>query len=162
MDVVPDQDLYNFLDSIDTTTTLDSDTGSINNDASSPSSPSNNISNDNADSTDDEDIWEGIAAALDNWTQRILDAETRNSKSVNFRQRIEESLTRQQQDGFLSDNELAELRYITDLWQHLLHASSCYTVGCNFLKGDIIALLLDLHSARQISRSVFISTCLKL
>ena len=150
MDVVPDNGLYDFIDSIGATAVKEeaSDTN-INPQPSSSSDASD----------DDDEIWEG---ALDNWTQRILDTEARHSKSVNFRQRIEESLTRQQQDGFLADNDLAELRYIADLWQHLLDFSSCYTVGCDFLKRDIIALLLDFHSVRQISSSVFIDTCLKL
>ena len=155
MDVVPDKDLYDFIDSIGGDGAIQDEANDMNNNKS-PSL--------DASSTDDDDgdIWEGIVDALDNWTQRILDAEAQHSKADNFRQRIEESLTRQQQDGFLTDNELAELRYIADLWQHLLHAASCYTVGCNFLKRDIITLLLDLHSMRQIPASVFIDTCSKL
>ena len=160
MDVVPDKDLYDFIDSIDDGGTVKEEASDMNNNNNNNPPPSS--SSDASDDEEDDDIWEGIASALDNWTRRILDAEARHSKSVNFYQRIEESLARQQQDGFLADSELAELRYIAGLWQHLLDATACYTVGCDFLKRDIIGLLLDLHSVRQISSSVFIDTCLKL
>ena len=109
------------------------------------------------------DVWEDIATALNNWTQRILDVESRcNNKADTFRQTIEESLKRQQLDGFLNHHDISELRYIADLWTNLLQATSCYTVGCTFVKRDIITYLLELYSLGQINKSLFIETCLKL
>ena len=108
-------------------------------------------------------VWEDIATALNNWTQRILDVESRfNNKAATFRQTIEESLRRQQLDGFLNHHELSELRYIADLWTNLLQATSCYTIGCIFVKRDIITYLLELYSLGQINKSLFIESCLKL
>ena len=109
------------------------------------------------------DVWEDIATALNNWTQRILDVESRcNNKAATFRQSIEESLRRQQLDGFLNHHDISELRYIADLWTNLLQATSCYTIGCTFVKRDIITYLLELYSLGQINKSLFIETCLKL
>ena len=54
-------------------------------------------------------VWLNITNALDNWTVKIIDAETRHSKSLDFRQIIEESLRRQQQDGFLTHYDLADV-----------------------------------------------------
>ena len=86
-----------------------------------------------------------------------------NNKAATFRQTIEESLRRQQLDGFLNHNDVSELRYIADLWMNLLQATSCYTIGCTFVKRDIITYLLEeLHSLGQINKSLFIETCLKL
>jgi hypothetical protein len=157
MDVVPDEDLHDFIDSIDNSGAVKEELAiDTDNPHPQPSSSSD------AAYDYDGNIWDDITASLDNWIERILDAEARHSKTVNFYQRVEESLTRQQQDGLLSVNELAELRYIANLWWHLLHTSSYYTAGCNFLKKDIIELLLDLYSVRQITRGVFLDSCLKL
>ena len=109
------------------------------------------------------DVWQDIATALNNWTQRILDVESRcNNKATSFRQTIEESLRRQQLHGFLNHHDISELRYIADLWTNLLQAASCYTVGCTFVKRDIVTYLLELYSLGQINKSLFIETCLKL
>ena len=109
------------------------------------------------------DVWQDIDTALNNWTQRILDVESRcNNKAATFRQTIEELLKRQQLDGFLDQNDLCELRHIADLWTSLLQATLCYTVGCAFVKRNIITYLLELYSLGQINRSLFIETCLKL
>ena len=146
-----DTDLFDFIESLgkeekDLTDTI-SDSSSI-------------ISNQDPETVD---VWEDIATALNNWTQRILDVESRcNNKAATFRQTIEESLRRQQLDGFLSHHDLYELRYIADLWTNLLQATSCYTVGCTFVKRDIITYLLELYSSGQINKNLFIETCLKL
>ena len=59
------------------------------------------------------DVWHDIAEALNNWTERILHVESRyNNKVASFRQTIEESLRRQQLDGFLNHQDVSDLRYI--------------------------------------------------
>ena len=40
--------------------------------------------------------------------------------------------------GFLTTHDITELRYITDLWVNLMNAISCFTVGCVFVKRDMI------------------------
>ena len=61
------------------------------------------------------DVWQDIATPLADWTRQILDTESRRATSENFRQRIEETLNRQQLDRFLTAHDLTELRYIADL-----------------------------------------------
>ena len=141
-----DTDLFDFIESLGkeekdlTDTTI-----------STSSSPDSNQESEHIN------VWDDIATALNNWTQRILDVETRcNNKTATFRQTIEESLRRQQLDGFLNHHDLYELRYIADLWANLLQATSCYTVGCTFVKRDIITYLLELYSSGQINKSLFI------
>ena len=112
--------------------------------------------------TQGSDVWYDIAEALNNWSEQILDVESRcTNKVASFRKTIEESLRRQQLDGFLNPHDVSELRYITDLWTNILHATSCYTVGCIFVKRDIITYLLELHTLGQINKSL-IETCLQL
>ena len=109
------------------------------------------------------DVWTDIADALNHWTQKVLDVEVRHSKTANLRENIEDSLRRQQQpDGFLNDQDIDELRYIADLWTNLLNSISSYTIGCEFVKRDIITFLLELYKLRQITDCLFIETCLKL
>ena len=89
--------------------------------------------------------------------KKILDAETRHCTTVCFRGKIESSLHRHQLDDFLNHQDIAELRYIADLWTRLFHSATSYTIGCNFVKRDIITILLELYKLRQIAE-----VCLKL
>ena len=108
------------------------------------------------------DAWTDIGEALHRWTEQVLDAETRREKTASFRESIEASLQRQQLDGFLTTHDISELRYIADLWTNLLNCTSSYTIGCKFVKRDIISYLLELYKLRQISDRLFIETCLQL
>ena len=165
-----DTDLFDFIESLEreekfipTTTTVAVDAAAaaattVDTTISDSSSTINN-----RDFQSSSDVWNDIAEALNNWTQRILAVESiYNNKVDSFRQTIEQSLQRQQLDGFLNHQDVSELRYITDLWSNLLQAISCYTVGCASIKRDIITYLLELHVLGQINSNLFIETCLKL
>jgi len=124
----------------------------------------NNICNNNAnhqDSSSVNSLWNDITDALDNWSARVLDAESKYCKSTTFQQTISDSLLRQQLDGFLCSQDLSELRYVARLWTDLLNASSCYALGCIFVKKNILTILLELYSLKQISSDLFIDACLK-
>ena len=108
------------------------------------------------------DIWQIIADAANDWSRRLVDAECLHARSTDFRSNVESSLYRQQLDGFLSISDVGDLRYTTDLWVELLNSLSSYLVGCVFLKRNVISLLLKLYSVKQISEELFIETCLKL
>ena len=108
------------------------------------------------------DIWQIIADAANDWSRRIVDAECLHARSTDFRSDVENSLYRQQLDGFLSISDAGELRHITNLWIDLLNSLSSYLVGCVFLKRNVISLLLKLYSVKQISEEIFIKTCLNL
>ena len=109
-----------------------------------------------------DDIWQIIADAANDWSRRLVDAECLHARSTDFRSNVESSLYRQQLDGFLSIRDVGDLRYTTDLWVELLNSLSSYLVGCVFLKRNVISLLLKLYSVKQISEELFIETCLKL
>ena len=107
-------------------------------------------------------VWLDIESAFHHWTDQILDSESRYEKSRSYRESVEASLRRQQLDGFLNHQDVAELRYIADLWTNLLNCISSYTIGCEFVKQDIITYLLELHKVRQVTDTLFIETCLRL
>ena len=155
MDVTSDKDLFDFIENLgkeeqDLTTTaaavIDADDATVSN-----------------QEYQQVDVWNDIADALNNWSKRILLVESRyNNKVASFRKTIEESLKRQQLDGFLNHQDVSEIRYITNVWTNLLEATSCYTVGFVFVKRDIITYLLELHTLSQINKNLFIETCLQL
>ena len=104
--------------------------------------------------------WHRILDTLNAWSWRVLDVESRFRRSASFRDRIEDSLCRLQQDGLVNHHDLAELRYVADLWSKLLDALSSYALGCVFVKRDIVHFLLELYSLKQIDSDLFIDTCL--
>ena len=119
MDVVPDRDLLDFIDGLDV--------------KEKGTSLNTKVCDKEEEKAEETDVWQEIADALNNWTQRILDSEIRRAA-----------------------RDLTELRYIADLWTNLLNATSCYAVGCVFVKRDIITYLLELYLLRQITSSLYI------
>ena len=159
----PNPDLFDFIESLEREEKYSTDTAAAPNNINIDDTISDSSSITSNRDSQTADVWQDIAEALNNWTQRILDVESRyNNKAASFRQTIEESLRRKQLDGFLNHQDISELRYIADLWTNLLQVISCYTVGCASVKRDIITYLLELHTLRQISSNLFIETCLKL
>jgi len=109
-----------------------------------------------------DDVWEHLAGALDNWTQRIVDTESRQKKCTTFRQDIGCALHRMSGDGLLNQHDINELQYVADLWSKLLTATSCYAMGCCLAKRVVITLLLELYTLKQITTDLFVESCLQL
>ena len=107
-----------------------------------------------------KDTWTDIEESLRRWTSQIVDAESRYESTATFREKIEASLRRQQLDGFLNHQDISELRYIANIWVN--YCTSSYTIGCEFVKRDIVTYLLELYNLRQITDCLFIETCLRL
>ena len=172
MDVVPDRDfLGEFISSLEKEEDAVEDARVVQNNSSSSSSSSSvppplpsssSLIHEKEEEGKESDVWVDIEYALHRWTASILDAESRHDKTASFRDNIEASLRRQQLDGFLDHHDVAELRHVADLFMNLLHATSCYRIGCVFLKHDIITLLLELHTLKQITNTMFVEACLQL
>ena len=165
MDVAPDRDfLGEFIDSLgkeeeaEVDERVQSSSSRRSSSSSVPPPPSSSIHEERKES----DVWVDIAEALHQWTGRILDAETRHARTASFREKITDSLQRQQLDGFLNHHDIAELMYIADLWTNLLNSISSYAIGCEFTKRDVLTCLLELYKLRQITDCLFIEACLKL
>ena len=63
-------------------------------------------------------------------------------------------------DGLLSSNEFDELTKVGKLWHELIELSYCYHTGSGSSKKRIIELLLELYSLKQITKEVFVNTCI--
>ena len=112
--------------------------------------------------SEENTVWEDIANGLQIWNQTIKDAEILRDKTENFRSTVESEVYKQQLDGLLSLSEITEIGYVTGIWVKLLHTISSYNIGCKSLKKDIIGLLVELHSLKQLSRDTLIDCCVKL
>ena len=73
MDVAPDTNLFDFIESLGKSEDEEDEE-----EKAAAATPELKA--------DDGDVWQDIASALENWTQRILDVESRHSKSADFRQ----------------------------------------------------------------------------
>jgi len=75
---------------------------------------------------------------------------------------INESLSRQLQEGVLNQYEYAELEYITRLWIKYKNSFNLYKLGCNGSKKEILMVLLELFELKQISKDILINTFMEL
>ena len=100
----------------------------------------------NSEVNQSDNVWLDIEGALHQWTCKILDVESRIEKAASLRETIEASLRRQQLDGFLNTQDVAELRYVADVWTNLLNCTSSHALGCKFVKRDIITYLVELYT----------------
>ena len=148
MDVAPDQqDLYDFIDSLGGEENV-------------------NVQEVKPVPVEDETVatgvWQTIADAIDNWSRRILDAESLHERSETLRTSIGNSIRRLELDGFLPTFELFNLRTTADKWIRLLHILSSYDIGGNrhiSIKKDIISLMLDLYDLHQLNAKTLIHCC---
>ena len=150
MDVVPNRDLYDFLEGA----------GGI-----------DNVNARNLDSSvllsDDVaavDVWHLIANVVDNWSRKIIDVESLHKRCDSLRTSLEDSIYRQELDGFLPTFELSELHATKDKFIRLLHALSSYSV-CDHhttVKKDIISMMLDLYELKKLNAQTFITCCANL
>ena len=107
-------------------------------------------------------ILEDISQALDNWSHRILDVETKVKRVTDFRETIVADLHRKIQDGVISEQDSLEFEYITDLWSNLYKSFLCRSAGADFADRDVITYLIELYGLKQISKELFVQIVLDL
>ena len=148
MDIAPDSDLYDFVAS------LDSEHNEDIKDVQAITQPAD-------EAAVAVDVWRLITDAVDDWSQRIFDAESLHKRSESFTTSLEGSIYRLQLDGFLSTFELSALHATKDKFVRLLHLLSSCSIGnrYTFTKKDIISLLLDLYELKKLSAETFIECC---
>ena len=101
-----------------------------------------------------------LNTTFDDWMTKVLDNEV--GKTTDLKKKINESLSRQLQDGLLSYNEYIDLEYIGILWIRLLDSIPRYHLGCVVNKRNILSVLLELFELKQISKTLFIESVLQL
>ena len=97
---------------------------------------------------------------FNSWMGNVLDNEA--GRTSDLKKKINESLSRQLQDGLLSHYEYVDLEYIGGIWLKLLMLINSYNLGCLSIKKDITSSLLELFELKQIPRSLLIETILQL
>ena len=107
-------------------------------------------------------ILEDISQALENWSHRILDVETKVKRVKDFRETIVADLHRKIEDGVISEQDSLEFEYITDLWANLYKSFLCRTAGADFADRDVITYLIELYRLKQISKELFVQIVLDL
>ena len=107
-------------------------------------------------------ILEDISQALDNWSHRILDVETKVKRVTDFRETIVADLHRKIQDGVISEQDSLEFEYITDLWANLYKSFLCRSAGTDFTDHDVVTYLIKLYGLKQISKELFVQIVLDL
>ena len=107
-------------------------------------------------------ILEDISQALENWSHRIHDVETKIKRVTDFRETLVEDLRRKVEDSIISEQDSVEFEYITDLWLNLYKSFICCSVGADFSDRDVITYLLELYEVKQISKELFIKITLEL
>ena len=135
MDVAPNTDLEDFLNGIETK---------------------------EDETVKETTVWEDIFTALNSWKQSLVDVESLFEKTGDFQREVEGIIHRQELDGLLSFQDAKELRFVADLWTRLLNNITSYSLGCAFVKGEIIRLLLELYNLHLIDERIFIACCEKL
>ena len=107
-------------------------------------------------------ILEDISQALENWSHRILDVETKVKRVKDFRETIVADLHRKIEDGVISEQDSLEFEYITDLWANLYKSFLCRSTGADFADRDVVTYLIELYGLKQISKELFVQIVLDL
>ena len=105
-------------------------------------------------------VWHDITESFDNWLMRLVDIERRISTSKSLKgKHINQSIEGMLEDGLLGYSEASELRFIGHCWMQLTNAYTLYSAGCHSYKSDIISSLLDLYSAKQVTKGLCMEIC---
>ena len=104
----------------------------------------------------------GVDVVLNNWLQQILFIESTFKTSKSLQLQIDEALDKLRVDGLLSSNDFEELKAIGKLWYELVELTYCYYAGSISNKKRLIEVLLELYSLKQLTREVFVNTCVQL
>ena len=107
-------------------------------------------------------VLEDIIHALNSWTRQIFALETDLQRNLDVKRAVTDALQRQVLDGLIKQEDANELQYILNLWTNLYRAYSCRQIGADFADQEVLSILLELYSLKQISKSFFIHITLEL
>ena len=105
-----------------------------------------------------------ISDAFDNWLACLIGTGHRicipgqSLKGDQIKQTIDDML----EYGLIDVCTANELLHVGNLWLRLMNAHTLYSAGCISYKRDIISLLMDLYTVKQIGKELCIDVCVKL
>ena len=109
-----------------------------------------------------DEVLSDIVIALESWTNKIDDVESRIKKTRDIRNSVLDSLNRQVLDGLMSEQDSIDLLYTCDLWINLYKSFLLRSTGVEFSDQDVLTYLLELFSLKQISKTFFLTIALQL
>ena len=107
-------------------------------------------------------VLEDIVQALNSWTRHIFSLETDLERNLDVKRAVTDALQRQVLDGLIKQEDANELQFILNLWANLYRAYSCRQIGADSADQEVLSILLELYSLKQISKSFFIHITLEL
>ena len=119
------------------------------------------------DETSPPDIvttWMDISDAFDNWLTCLIDTDHRicipgrSLKGDQIKQTIDDML----EYGLIDVSAANDLLHVGNLWLRLMNAHTLYKAGCISYKRDVVSLLMDLYTVKQIGKELCIDICVKL
>ena len=115
-------------------------------------------------SPDIDTTWMNISDVFDKWLTCLIDTEHRiytPGKSLKG-DRIKHIIDDMLEDGLIDVCDANKLLHVGNLWLRLMDAHTLYNTGCVSYKRDIISLLIDLYTVKQIGKELCIDICAKL
>ena len=109
-----------------------------------------------------DSLCERLNNAFQSWCQSVLDIESFEQKAKSITDAINKALHRKQLDGLLSSIEYVEVMYINSLWHQLIYHISLYRSTCLYRKREIISLLMELYTNKQLTQDMLIESCIDL
>ena len=122
------------------------------------------VATDEPSPPDIDTTWTDISDAFDNWLTCLIGTDHRicipgkSLKGDQIKQTIDDML----EYGLIDVCDANELLHVGNLWLHLMNAHTLYNVGCISYKRDVISLLMDLYTVKQIGKELCIDICVKL
>ena len=89
---------------------------------------------------------------LNNFEEKLIDSEHKLERTTETDRKIEQLLSRQLQDGLISNIEYVNLSHTKFLWTSTSCALATHSVGCKTSRRQIISNLVELYSLKEIGR----------
>ena len=112
--------------------------------------------------TKNDSLCNRLNDAFQDWYQSVLDIESFEQKTKSITDALNKSLYRQQLDGLLSSIECTQVRYINSLWHQLMHHIQLYHNGFSCRRQEIISLLIELYTCKQLTEDMLIESYIDL
>ena len=121
------------------------------------------VKENNGDDTEREDnMLLEAKFALNAWIQKLDNVDKELQVSMDIQTKIDQSLRRMREEGFLTTHEYLEMKIIGDLWGNMFTLLAAYEIGVNKKKRELLCVLLELYVRKQISHKLYIDICMSI
>ena len=103
-----------------------------------------------------------VEFALNAWIRKLDNVDKELRVSMDIQTKIDQSLRRMREEGFLTTHEYLEMKIIGDLWGKMFSLLAAYEIGVNKKKRELLCVLLELYLRKQISHKLYIDICMSI